>query len=128
MEFLFISGVIDGCSLLFRLPKGGQLNGLGAVFSLTGKPPSNASVITVCIQIKVDEKIITEGRWEAEKIDDVYFKKELERLGVEGKVLYAIEFGEQDEIFRYVKEGQVTLRVPTTYNDYQLTMAYFDLC
>ncbi|KAF3788956.1 TMV resistance protein [Nymphaea thermarum] len=127
LEFLFISGVMDGSNLLFRLPKGGQLNGLGGVFSLTEEPPSSASHVIFSVQLMVEGKIVTEGRWEAEKVEEVYFKKALDNLGVEGKVLYAIEFGKEEEIFRYVKEGQATLMVRTTYNDYQLKMAYFDL-
>ncbi|KAF3788952.1 Disease resistance protein [Nymphaea thermarum] len=126
LKHLLIAGASEGSDLLFQLPKWQLLEQpiIVRLFCLVEEPPFNASQINVRIQVKVEGKIVTEGTWKARKAKDFDVPEKLE---VEGKALYGVVLGnEEDEIFRcYVQQGRATFRVKATYKQYHLRMAYF---
>ncbi|XP_031499199.1 disease resistance protein TAO1-like [Nymphaea colorata] len=127
LDGFLVSGVSEGSDLVFWLPKWQLRQPVKArLICSTEEADCNTSQINVCVQVKVGGEIVTESRWEAVKFEELIGRKKLEKWGVEGKVFYAIEcFEEDEETFKYVKEGQATLRVPTAYDDYLLKAAYF---
>ncbi|KAF3788950.1 SUPPRESSOR OF npr1-1 CONSTITUTIVE 1 protein [Nymphaea thermarum] len=112
LDGFLVSGVSEGSDLVFWLPKWQLRRPVKArLICSIDEADCNTSQINVCVQVKVGGEIVTESSWEAVKFEELIGRKKLEKWGVEGKVLYAIEcFEEDEETFKYVKEGRATLR------------------